>query len=76
MNLTANSLKNPAGVAVAIAVVLIFGIYSLGKLPIQLFPDIENPRITIQTAWRAASPREVESEIIEPIEAVLRGLPG
>jgi multidrug efflux pump subunit AcrB len=76
VNLTANSLKNPAGVAVAITVILIFGIYSLGKLPIQLFPDIENPRITIQTAWRAASPREVESEIIEPIEAVLRGLPG
>ncbi|CAN0602333.1 unnamed protein product, partial [Ectocarpus sp. 12 AP-2014] len=28
------------------------------------------------TSWRAASPREVESEIIEPIESVLRGLPG
>ena len=26
--------------------------------------------------WRAASPREIESEIIEPNEAVLRGLPG
>ncbi len=76
MNLTAQSLKNPAGVAVVIAIVLCFGVFSLYKLPIQLFPDIENPRISIQTAWRAASPREVESEIIEPIEAVLRGLPG
>ena len=74
MNLTANSLKNPAGVAVvAIAVIVCFGAFSLDKLPVQLFPDIENPRITIQTGWRAASPREVESEIIEPIEAVLRG---
>ena len=76
MNLTANSLKNPAGVAVAIAVILLFGIYSLGRLPVQLFPDINNPKIAIQTGWRAASPREIESEIIEPIEAVLRGLPG
>jgi multidrug efflux pump subunit AcrB len=76
VNLTANSLKNPAGVVVAIAVVFFFGIYSLSKLPIQLFPDIENPQISIQTSWRAASPREVESEIIEPIEAVLRGMPG
>ena len=57
MNLTANSLKNPAGVVVAIAVVFFFGIYSLSKLPIQLFPDIENPQISIQTSWRAASPR-------------------
>ena len=76
MNLTASSLKNPAGVVVATAIVIFFGIFSLGKLPIQLFPDIENPRITITTSWRAASPREVESEIIEPIESVLRGLPG
>ncbi len=76
MNITASSLKNPAAVAVAIAVVLFFGAFSLTQLPVQLFPDIENPRITIQTGWRAASPKEIESEIIEPIESVLRGLSG
>lgn len=46
------------------------------KLPIQLFPNIERPVISIQTGWRAASPREVESEIVEPIERELRGIPG
>ena len=76
MNITANSLKNPAGVAVAIAIVIFFGAFSLSQLPVQLFPDIENPRISIQTGWRAASPREIESEIIEPIESVLQGLSG
>jgi multidrug efflux pump subunit AcrB len=76
LNLTANSLKNPAAIAVVVAVILIFGVSSLLHLPVQLFPDIENPTIAIQTGWRAASPREIESEIIEPIEAVLRGLPG
>ena len=76
MKLTASSLNNPAAVIVAVTVILVFGIASLMRLPVQLFPDIENPRITIHTGWRAASPREIESEIIEPIEAVLRGLPG
>jgi multidrug efflux pump subunit AcrB len=76
LNLTAISLKNPAAVAVAVALILLFGAFSLFRLPVQLFPDIDNPRIAIQTGWRAASPREIESEIIEPIEAVLRGLPG
>jgi multidrug efflux pump subunit AcrB len=76
MNLTASSLKNPAGIAVAIAIVLFFGAYSLSQLPIQLFPNIERPTIVVQTNWRAASPKEIESEIIEPIEAVLRGMPG
>ncbi|MFK8022159.1 MAG: efflux RND transporter permease subunit [Pseudomonadales bacterium] len=76
MQLTTASLRNPAGVAVIVAMVVIFGIFSLQRLPIQLFPDIERPQISIFTQWRAASPKEIESEIIEPIEAVLRGLPG
>ena len=76
MKLTAASLDNPAAVIVAVTLILLFGMASLARLPVQLFPDIENPRIAIQTGWRAASPREIESEIIEPIEAVLRGLPG
>lgn len=76
MKLTAASLNNPAAVIVAVTIILVFGIASLIWLPVQLFPDIENPKIAIQTGWRAASPREIESEIIEPIEAVLRGLPG
>ena len=76
MNLTASSLKNPAGVAVAIAIIFLFGTICLFQLPIQLFPDMEQPAISIWTEWRAASPKEVESELIEPQEEVLRGIPG
>ncbi len=76
MKLTAASLNNPAAVIVAVTLIVLFGVASLVRLPVQLFPEIENPKISIQTGWRAASPREIESEIIEPIEAVLRGLPG
>jgi len=76
MDITGTSLKNPAAVAVGVVLVLLLGVYCLNRLPIQLFPDIESPRITIQTIWRAASPKEIESEIIEPIENVLQGLPG
>lgn len=76
MRLTKNALQNPAGVAVGVAIVLVFGLYSLGKLPVQLLPNIERPTISINTNWRAASPREVESELLEPQEDVLQGLPG
>lgn len=76
MNLTRHALKSPASLAVGIAMILLVGIMSLVKLPVQLFPDIERPRIAIQTQWRAASPKEVESELIEPQERVLRGIPG
>ena len=76
MKLTATSLKNPAAVAVAVAIIILFGLFTLNKLPVQLFPDIERPQISIATFWRAASPKEIESEILEPQEEVLQGLPG
>ena len=76
MSLTKDALRNPAAVGVAIAIAMLFGIYSLTRLPVQLFPNIERPNIQIQTGWRAASPREIESEILEPQEEVLQGLTG
>ncbi|NWG92182.1 MAG: efflux RND transporter permease subunit, partial [Parvularculaceae bacterium] len=69
-------LKNPAAVGVVLALIALLGVVSITKLPIQLLPNIERPELGIWTGWRSASPREVESEIIEPIERELRGLPG
>lgn len=76
MKLTDTCLRNPVAVLAAVAMVCLFGAVSLFDLPVQLFPDIERPQMTIQTNWRAASPPELEAEIVEPIEAVLQGLPG
>lgn len=76
MNPVRLSLGNPVAVIVAIIMALMFGFISLSKLPVQLTPEIEEPEITITTTWRAAAPHEIEAEIIEPQEDVLRGLPG
>lgn len=76
MNITRLCLANPVALFVAIILLVIFGLISLSRLPIQLTPEIEEPEITITTPWRAAAPYEVEAEIIEPQEDVLRGLPG
>lgn len=76
MNLTKTALNNPAGLAVAVAILVFLGLYSASKLPIQLFPETEEPQLNIETRWRSASPREVESEILEPQEEVFQGLPG
>ncbi|TQV88307.1 efflux RND transporter permease subunit [Aliikangiella coralliicola] len=76
MTLTAASLKNPTAVVVAILLAVLFGVISLSKLPVQLTPDISQPMITISTNWRAAAPEEMEAEIIERQEDVLKGLQG
>jgi len=76
MTLTRISLSNPVAVVVAVLLVLLFGFISADRLPVQLTPEVERPKITLNTKWRAAAPNEIESEIIEPQENVLRGLPG
>jgi multidrug efflux pump subunit AcrB len=76
MKLTEASIRNPVAVAVAAALACLLGLISLLELPLQLFPDIDRPQMSIQVNWRAASPQEMESEIVEPVEAVMQGLPG
>src|SRR6202012_6109104 len=74
--LTQASIKSPAAVAVGVAVAILFGVFALNALPVQLFPDIDRPQIGVSTSWRAETPREVEAQIVEPEEDVLQGIPG
>ena len=76
MNLTRFSISNPAVVAIAVALVFLFGIISIRLLPVQLFPDIDRPHLSVEVFWRAAAPEEMESEITEPLEKALKGLSG
>lgn len=76
MNLTRSAVKNPAAILVIVALVVVFGIISVLKLPIQLTPDIQQPQITISSGWRSAAPTEIESVIIEPIENVVKNTRG
>jgi multidrug efflux pump subunit AcrB len=70
------STRNPVAMVVLVVFISLLGLLSLSRLPLQLFPDIDRPQITIKAGWSTASPEEVESEILEPLEKVLQGLPG
>ena len=76
MNLTRISTHNPAGTLVSLLLIAIFGVLAIAKLPIQLLPDIQRPQISVFNNWRSAAPQEMESNIIEPQENVLRQVPG
>jgi len=76
MTLTNIALRYPAAIAAGLALIALIGIISIFTTPIQLFPNIEQPQISMQANWRAASPKEMESEITIPIEEQLRGIPG
>jgi multidrug efflux pump subunit AcrB len=70
------SSRSPIGLIVIAVFIGLVGLLSLTRLPLQLFPDISKPELTIQTGWRTASPEEVESELLEPLENVMQGMPG
>jgi multidrug efflux pump subunit AcrB len=76
MNLTELSTRHWPSVAVAVALVALFGLISIARLPIQLLPNIEQPQVSIQNFWRAAAPEEMEASIVEPQENVLRNTHG
>jgi multidrug efflux pump subunit AcrB len=76
MNLTDLSTRQWPSVAAAVALVALFGLTSIAALPIQLLPTIEEPQISVANFWRAAAPEEMEANIVEPQENVLRNTPG
>ena len=76
MTLTRAALSNPVAVAVGAILVVIFGVIGMLRLPIEMTPEISRPEIVISTSWRATAPTEIESEIIEQQENVLRSTPG
>ncbi|WP_164103513.1 efflux RND transporter permease subunit [Candidatus Laterigemmans baculatus] len=69
-------VRNPVKVAVGVLLVILFGLISLDRMPIQLIPEVQTPTISIRTRWPGASPQEFEQEIIEQQEEYLRSVEG
>jgi multidrug efflux pump subunit AcrB len=76
MSLIRVSADNPAALLAAAVLLFVLGIAGIASLPIQMLPNLEYPEININTSWRNAAPQEVEVNIIEPQESVLRQVPG
>ncbi|HEA65589.1 MAG TPA: efflux RND transporter permease subunit [Desulfobacterales bacterium] len=76
MKLVDTAIKKPVTVTVGAILLILFGLISLFKIPIQLTPNVDLPEISISTEWRGASPLEVEREITDVQEDELKNLEG
>ena len=76
MNAVKFSIEKPVTVIVAVILVILFGLIGLSRMPYQLSPTVIEPEITVTTTWAGSTPYEVEREIIEEQEKVLKGVPG
>ncbi|MDS1029800.1 efflux RND transporter permease subunit [Bacillota bacterium LX-D] len=65
------SVDRPVAISMLIIAVLIIGLFSLPRLPIDLYPDMEIPVSVISTSYSGASPAEVEKMITKPLEAIV-----
>ncbi len=69
-------VRRPILTTVVYLVILVIGVFSLMRLPIDLMPEITYPTITVITSYGNAGPQEMEELVSRPIEAALAGIQG
>ncbi|HRZ24376.1 MAG TPA: efflux RND transporter permease subunit, partial [Candidatus Contendobacter sp.] len=71
-----NSLQHRLLTLAAAALLLGYGALTLRQLPVDVFPDLNRPTVTLMTEAEGMAPEEVEQLITFPLETAMNGLPG
>ncbi len=74
MNPLRTAIEQPITVAVGVILILMAGLISLARIPIQLTPNVDDMTISVTTFWEGASPDEIEKEIVDKQEEQLQSL--
>src|SRR5262249_13155707 len=75
MNISELSLRRPVLATVMNLMIIIFGIVGFTFLAVRDYPAIDPPIITVSTSYTGANPDIIESQITEPLEKQINGIP-
>jgi multidrug efflux pump len=76
MNISEFCVRRPVFATVLSALLVIFGLVALDRLPLREYPDINRPVVSIETTYRGASANVVENKITQVIEDRIAGIEG
>ena len=71
-----SSLSNRLLVMISSVVLMVYGAFTLSKMPVDVFPDLNKPTVTLMTESGGMAAEEVEQLITFPLETTMNGLPG
>ena len=76
MWITKTSIRQPVFATMVMVALLVLGIFSYNRLPVEQMPNVANPLVFVSVAYPGASPEQVENDLIKPIENVLNTVNG
>ena len=71
MSIYSNSVKRPISTILIFIALIVMGLYSLTRLPVDLYPDMEFPFLTVFTSYPGASAADIETNVTKPLESTL-----
>lgn len=76
MSLSTTSINRPVLATVLNMILMIVGIIGLTFLGVRDYPSVDNPIISVRTSFPGANADVIETQITEPLEAAVNGIPG
>ncbi len=76
MHISEHSIRRPVTVMMAVLIVIILGIISLTRIPIDLYPKIDIPTVAITTSYSGVGPEEIENLVTKPVEKAVSTVAG
>jgi HAE1 family hydrophobic/amphiphilic exporter-1 len=74
MSIYSASVKRPVTTILIFVALMVMGLYSLVKLPVDLYPEMELPFVVVYTSYPGASASDIESNVTRPLESSLNSV--